>query len=383
MTSVSGGTAVLNANGTVTFTPTANFNGAASFSYTAKDLSGTPSAPVTVTVNVAPVNDAPVAVADTLTATEDTAIIYTAAQLLGNDTDVDNPNSALSIASVTSGSGGTAVLNANGTVTFTPTANFNGAASFSYTAKDLSGTPSAPATVTVNVAPVNDAPVITSNGAGVAATVSVMENTKTVTTVAATDPESSAITYSIVGGADAARFTINAMTGALAFVAAQDYEHASDAGTNNVYNLVVQASDSQGGSDTQAIAVTVTNANPELVAGDNSDNIFLASADNEIFGGLGGNDTVSYAFAHAAVTANLSNILANKGEALGDAYSSIENLTGSTFNDKLTGDSGANILDGGAGGDQLDGAGGSDTASYARATAGITADLKQILEQHR
>ena len=74
------------------------------------------------------------AVNDTLAATEDTPVTYTAAQLLGNDTDVDGDT--LSIASVTSGTGGTAVLNANGTVTFTPDANFNGAASFSYTATD-------------------------------------------------------------------------------------------------------------------------------------------------------------------------------------------------------------------------------------------------------
>ena len=63
-----------------------------------------------MTVNVAAVNDAPVANNDTLAATEDTAVTYTAAQLLGNDTDADgNP---LAIAAVTSGTGGTAVLNA-------------------------------------------------------------------------------------------------------------------------------------------------------------------------------------------------------------------------------------------------------------------------------
>ena len=87
-----------------------------------------------VTVNVAAVNDAPVANPDTLAAVEDTPITYTAAQLLGNDTDVDG--NALTIASVTSGTGGTAVLNPDGTVTFTPNANFNGAASFSYVASD-------------------------------------------------------------------------------------------------------------------------------------------------------------------------------------------------------------------------------------------------------
>src|SRR5690606_35403274 len=101
--------------------------------YTVTDGSLT-SNTATVTVNVAAVNDAPVANDDTLSATEDTPITYTAAQLLGNDTDVDGDT--LSIASVTSGTGGTAVLNADGTVTFTPHANFNGVADFTYTVTD-------------------------------------------------------------------------------------------------------------------------------------------------------------------------------------------------------------------------------------------------------
>ena len=157
VTSGAGGTAVLNPDGTVTFTPNVSFNGAASFSYVAND--GTVNSnSATVTVNVAPVNDAPVANPDTLAATEDTPITYTAAQLLGNDTDAEH--NTLTIASVTSGAGGTAVLNPDGTVTFTPNANFNGAASFSYMAND--GTVNSnSATVTVNVAPVNDAAVIT------------------------------------------------------------------------------------------------------------------------------------------------------------------------------------------------------------------------------
>ena len=103
-------------------------------------------------------NDAPVAVADSLTATEDTAVTYTANQLLGNDTDVDV--NTLKIASVSSGTGGTAVRNTDGTVTFTPSANFNGAANFSYTVSDGTLTSNA-ATVTVNVAAVNDAPTLT------------------------------------------------------------------------------------------------------------------------------------------------------------------------------------------------------------------------------
>src|SRR4029078_11986582 len=133
VTSGSGGTAVLNANGTVTFTPDENFNGTADFTYTVTDGALT-SNTATVTVEVAPVNDSPVAVDDALTATEDTPVIYAVTDLVGNDTDVDS--SALTIASVRSGAGGTAVLNANGTVTFTPDENFNGTADFTYTVTD-------------------------------------------------------------------------------------------------------------------------------------------------------------------------------------------------------------------------------------------------------
>ncbi|MDF3196337.1 tandem-95 repeat protein, partial [Pseudomonas sp. 1928-m] len=155
VTSGNGGTAVLNPDGTVTFTPNANFNGVADFTYTVTDGALT-SNTATVTVNVAPVNDAPVAVNDSLVASEDTPITYTANDLLGNDSDVDGDT--LTIASVTSGNGGTAVLNPDGTVTFTPNANFNGVADFTYTVTDGALT-SNTATVTVNVAPVNDAPV--------------------------------------------------------------------------------------------------------------------------------------------------------------------------------------------------------------------------------
>ncbi|MCQ4349146.1 cadherin-like domain-containing protein [Pseudomonas stutzeri] len=66
----------------------------------------------------------------TVAATEDTPVTFAAADLLGNDSDVDGDS--LSIASVTSGTGGSAVLNADGTVTFTPDADFNGVATFSY-----------------------------------------------------------------------------------------------------------------------------------------------------------------------------------------------------------------------------------------------------------
>jgi hypothetical protein len=112
----------------------------------------------------------------------------------------------------------------------------------------------------VTVTNVNEAPVVTSNGGGDTASVSVSENSTSVATVSASDPEGTVRTYAIASGADAALFTINAATGVLSFVSAPNFEAPADAGANNVYDVIVSASD---GSllDTQAIAVTVTNVN--------------------------------------------------------------------------------------------------------------------------
>jgi hypothetical protein len=104
-------------------------------------------------------------------------------------------------------------------------------------------------------------PVITSDGGGSTAAKSIPENTTAVTDVDATDPDAGAtITYSISGGADASKFTINATSGILAFGSAPNFESPTDVGANNVYDVTVRASD---GSlfDEQAIAVTVTNVN--------------------------------------------------------------------------------------------------------------------------
>ena len=374
---------------------------------TGGNLTGSDSA----AINITRVNDAPVA---TITPTSYSATEQVALTLKGSGlaiSDVDAGSGPMTVVlsvgegtlSATAGNSGVGISGNNSsslTITGTQTQinNFLGAASTSTLSYvDNTNTPSASTTLTmtvkdngnvgtggnltgtdtatITIAPVNDKPVITSDGGGSTAREYVCENTKFVTRVTATDAETNNLVYSIVGGADAAKFTIDATTGALAFIAAPDYEHPTDAGANNVYDVVVQVSDGNGGTDTQAIAVAVTNNNPEIVSGDGGANSFLASGDWEAFFGFGGSDTVSYATARSGVTANLANILANKGEALGDSYFSIENLTGSAFNDKLTGDSGANVLEGGKGGDQLDGAGGSDTASYEHATAGIIADL--------
>ena len=108
----------------------------------------------------------------------------------------------------------------------------------------------------------NQAPVITSNGGGSTAAVSIQENSTAVTTVVATDPDTgTALTYTIIGGADAAEFTIDPATHALRFIIAPDYEAPTDTGADNVYHVIVQVSDGSL-TDTQAITIDVTNVYP-------------------------------------------------------------------------------------------------------------------------
>lgn len=109
------------------------------------------------------------------------------------------------------------------------------------------------------VDPSNAVPAITSNGGGNTAAINVDENSTAVTTVVATDDDDTdTLTYSISGGTDAQRFGIDATTGVLSFVEAPDYEDPKDTGSNNLYNVIVTASDGVA-SDVQSINVKVVN----------------------------------------------------------------------------------------------------------------------------
>jgi hypothetical protein len=158
------GTVTLSA-GQITYTPDADYFGPASFTYTITDNGTTNgaadprTATGTVTLTVNAVNDAPVAFDDTATTAEDTAKTFTQAALKGNDTDVDNANAELSVTVVDNATNGTVVLNANGTVTFTPAADFFGTAGFDYTVSD--GDKTDVGHVTITVTAINDAPVTT------------------------------------------------------------------------------------------------------------------------------------------------------------------------------------------------------------------------------
>ena len=122
--------------------------------------------------------------------------------------------------------------------------------------------------------PVNDnSPVFTSSD-----TVSVPENTTAVQTVTATDADlpPQAITYSIVGGADQARFGITP-GGVLSFNAAPNFEAPTDANGDNTYVVIVRASDGVL-TNIQAILVTVSDVF-EGLSGDYNQNNVVDAAD--------------------------------------------------------------------------------------------------------
>ncbi|MBI5825840.1 MAG: cadherin domain-containing protein [Chloroflexi bacterium] len=109
---------------------------------------------------------------------------------------------------------------------------------------------------------INELPTITSDSGGDAASFSLAENAGSVTTLTATDPDAGTIyTYSIAGGADADDFSMDGSSGALTFATPPDFESPADGDANNVYEVIVQAADGAGGTDSQTITVTVNAAN--------------------------------------------------------------------------------------------------------------------------
>ncbi|MFN3859602.1 MAG: tandem-95 repeat protein [Caulobacter sp.] len=155
------GQLVLLADGTFDYLPEANFAGSDSFTWRVSDGDGW-SQTYSYGLTVNPVNDAPTAADLTANYNEDSVITFNLATL-GSDIEM----SGLSIASINGApigedpveiEGGTLALNMFGQLVFTPEANFSGQVTFDYTLSD-GELESEPATVTVNLAPVDDAPV--------------------------------------------------------------------------------------------------------------------------------------------------------------------------------------------------------------------------------
>ncbi len=143
------GSLVVNGDGTVTYTPDADFSGSDSFTYTVQDNEGLVSNEATVNLTVDPANDPPVAVADSASTDVNTAVDI---DILGNDSDADGNLVPGSVAIMTQPSNGSVTVDpVTGQVTYTPDAGYSGTDSFTYTVQDDDGNTSNTATVSLVV----------------------------------------------------------------------------------------------------------------------------------------------------------------------------------------------------------------------------------------
>ncbi|MEX0312448.1 MAG: beta strand repeat-containing protein, partial [Tateyamaria sp.] len=240
------------AAGSITYTPDLNFNGTEVITYTVSDGQGGSSTGI-LTVNVAPVNDLPVAANDTAATNEDTAVTI---DVLSNDSDAES--SSLLIAEASNGSNGTVEI-VNGQLVYTPEANFFGTDSFTYRAGDGQGG-TAQATVTVTVKPVQDAPLAAPDSAVTT------EDTAITIDVTANDTELDGEALTVTGVTGAAN-------GQAQFTGGQ-ITYTPDADFNGSEQLVYTVSDGNGGTATATLDITVTAINDAPVA--NADSVTVA-----------------------------------------------------------------------------------------------------------
>jgi VCBS repeat-containing protein len=244
-------------SGNVVFTPTANYFGPASFSYTISDnRGGTSTANVNVTVSpTQPTNTSPAAVNDSASTTVNTQVTISASTLVSNDT--DSNGDTLTITSVQGPTNGTVAL-VGGNVVFTPTANYTGPASFGYTISDgHGGTSSGSVNVTVNSVPLtNHAPVAAGDSAATTA------NTPIAVAVLSNDTDPDGDTLSISSLLDVTHGTAAIAGGNVVFTPAADYTGAAS------FNYTI--SDGHGGTNTANVGLTVSAVNHAPVAAEDS-----------------------------------------------------------------------------------------------------------------
>ena len=314
-------------NGQIRYTPNADYNGPDSFEYTITDGNLTDTA--TVTINVIPVNDPPVAVADEIRVTEDDGTNgFVVASVTGNDSDPDGDDIAVTTVTYRDPATGALIGVPVGPATEVPTTGgrllpiiFSDTAgqpgvvnnlsfdlggfdalnegqtdsfTFTYTIADGEGG-EATATATITIDGVNDAPVIDETP------LQVFETQIVVGPVGVSDPDHDRgeLDLEISGGDDAALFDL-APGGVLVFRDGPDFEAPGDADGDNTYEVELTATDPDQGVDVQLLTVEVVNDPRDdgptgpLILGNSGTNILRGSAADEIFRPFGGPTDVMF-----------------------------------------------------------------------------------------
>lgn len=283
------------ATGAFTFRPSQNFNGNGGFTFKAIDSRGAVSNVATVSIAVAPVNDAPFASSQVANTNEDTAVD---GFVFASDVD----NNVLTYAIVTNPTQGTLVsFNPNnGQFRYVPKPNFYGNDSFTFQAND--GTVSSNVgTITIRVFAVNDAPV---------AELVILETPSDVAVngrMVATDPDNPNLTYSIV---------TQPSSGVLSNVdlAAGTFTYTPNPGTAGIDSFTYTATDGQLTSNTATVRIQVNYVNQPPTA---SDQTLSTPEDTSVAGRLRATDDlggVTFAIVSAPLRGTITSFNAQTGE---------------------------------------------------------------------
>ena len=267
------GIAVVNADGTYTYTPVLDYNGPDTFSYQICDIDGDCDQAV-VSITVSLTDDVPVAVDDSFTTDEDIQISST---LSGNDTPSGDGGNVWSL--VTQSLHGTAVVNANGTFTYTPAANYNGTDTFTYRLCDTDSDCDE-ATVTITITAVDDTPSSAND------TNTTTEDTQVSGNVSTNDTPSGdgGNVWSLVGangGASHGTVTMNP-DGSYTYTPAANY--------NGTDVFTYQLCDTDADCSTGTVTVTITSVDDTPSSANDTN---TTTEDTQVSGNVSTNDTPS------------------------------------------------------------------------------------------
>lgn len=289
------GVLTMNANGSYTFTPAANYNGIVTIDYRVCDLLGLCDT-ATLSITVTAVNDAPMAVNDPITIDEDNVATGSVAP---NDTDTEGDAMTYTAITTVPSNQGVLTMNANGGYTFTPAANFNGTVVIEYRVCDA--TLCDTATLTITVSPVNDAPVASSS------TVPTNEDAPltgtVITSITDVDDASNTLTVTPIT-------SIPSGQGVLTLNPDGTYTFTPTPNFTGTVTVDYKVCDPSGACDTATLTITVTAVNDAPLAVNDT---LITPEDTAATGSLATNDSDADNTSAELTYTSLSNIPGSQG----------------------------------------------------------------------